>query len=298
VASVDTISGARDTLDVTAIKQPANARLLGLKNGAWSFTTFFEPNPASISTPGVPGSGTPVTNTNSVTVWVTVTGGTGTNVTINGVAQGSFDGTYAVPSGGTISLTYSVAPTWNWFQLGSEHSALIRFPTTDQIATYFRGTSMGGVAAAINSKQTDYDFTRDNTGNLTAKVDLAGNSFGMEWGEQLTVGIRTDTSATAGPVQDDGASSAFGAQAYLQLIALVGTNIDVAIQHATTSGGSYSNIIDFGSIATASVPTAVRAAVANTTTINEFLKVTTTGTFSFAQFAVVFCRNPIAGIVF
>lgn len=66
------------------------------------------------TTPGVPASGTPVTNTSPLPATVVVSGGTGTNVTINGVAQGTFDGTYTVPAGQTISLTYTVAPTWTW----------------------------------------------------------------------------------------------------------------------------------------------------------------------------------------
>jgi len=69
---------------------------------------------AGFSTPSVPASGTPVTNTSPLPASVVVSGGTGTNVAINGVAQGTFDGTYTVPAGGTISLTYTVAPTWTW----------------------------------------------------------------------------------------------------------------------------------------------------------------------------------------
>src|SRR5215469_2964064 len=70
---------------------------------------------AGATTPGVPLSGTPVTNTSPLPSTVVVSGGTGTNVTINGVAQGTFDGTYVVPgNGGTITLTYSSAPTWTW----------------------------------------------------------------------------------------------------------------------------------------------------------------------------------------
>lgn len=66
------------------------------------------------STPAVPASGTPVTNTSPLPATVVVSGGTGTNVAVNGIAQGTFDGTYTVPAGGTISLTYTVAPTWAW----------------------------------------------------------------------------------------------------------------------------------------------------------------------------------------
>lgn len=69
---------------------------------------------AGFSTPSVPASLTPVTNTSPLPATVVVSGGTGTNVSINGVLQGTFDGTYTVPAGGTIALTYSVAPTWTW----------------------------------------------------------------------------------------------------------------------------------------------------------------------------------------
>jgi hypothetical protein len=299
VASVDTISGARDVIDTTAIKQLANSRLYGLKNGNWSFTSFFDVT-GTTNAPGVPASGTPVVSTLNWSVFVTVTGGTGTQVSINGVNQGSFDGTYILPAFGTIILTYTAAPTWTWKAVGTEHSALSPLPTTDQVAMYFRGTGIGGIAAAINAKEIAYDGTRDNSGNLTFKVELTGNSFGMEWGEQLTPGISVLTTAGNLAFQDDGAGTTFGGQAYLQIFNLVGTNADVAIQSSTTSGGTYTNVtgLDFGSIAAASVPYAARVASTNVTSISEFVRVNVTGTFSYLQFAVAFMRNPIAGVVF
>ena len=45
---------------------------------------------------------------------VTVSGGTVTAVAVAGTATGVTAGTVIVPSGKTITLTYSVAPTWNW----------------------------------------------------------------------------------------------------------------------------------------------------------------------------------------
>lgn len=69
---------------------------------------------AGFSTPAVPASTTPVTNTSPVAATVVVTGGTVTNVAVNGVTAGSGDGTYTVPSGQAIAVTYSAAPTWTW----------------------------------------------------------------------------------------------------------------------------------------------------------------------------------------
>lgn len=72
------------------------------------------PAAPTVSTPAVPASGANVQNPNAFPVNVTITGGTLTNVTVNGVTVGTTDGTYLVPSGGTISVTYTVAPTWQW----------------------------------------------------------------------------------------------------------------------------------------------------------------------------------------
>lgn len=105
---------------------------------------------AGFSTPGVPLSGTPVTNTSPLPATVVVSGGTGTNVAINGVPQGTFDGTYTVPSGGTITLTYSAAPTWTWtLQTAFGAQAYLQ-------VTQFTGTS---VTAAVQDSADNSSFT-------------------------------------------------------------------------------------------------------------------------------------------
>jgi len=179
---------------------------------------------------------------------------------------------------------------------GQEHPALSTLPRTDVIATYARGTTLGNPAACINAKQVNYDPTRDNSGALTLKVDCQSNAYGLEWGKQLTAGLRTDGSATTGSAFDDGAASSFGGQAYFQLTAFSGTSVTIDIQSATSSGGSYSST----GLTTTAMTTigAQRLATSNATTINEFLKVVTTGTFTNAVFSVVFVRNATAGVVF
>jgi hypothetical protein len=289
VASVDKISGGPALLDVTSIKKSAMERIGALRDGDMQFTTYFE-SAGSVAAPGVPASATPVVSTYNTPVLVTVTGGTGTNVSINGVLQGTFDGTYVLPALGTIILTYTGAPTWSWTAVGAEHDALSALPRTDTIASYLRGTALGNQAACCNGKQVSYDPTRDNAGGLTLKVDVQANSFGLEWGTQVTAGLRTDTTATIGTAFDlGGAGTTFGAQAYLQLTGIVGTSVQVKVRHCTTSGGTYADLIDFGA------QTAVgsfRGTAAGT--VNEFLKITTTGTFTYAQFAVVFVLNQAA----
>lgn len=67
--------------------------------------------------PSFPGSTVPVQNTNTFPATVVVSGTTGTQVTVNGIVVNSTsaNGTYLVPSGATIAITYTVAGTWTWF---------------------------------------------------------------------------------------------------------------------------------------------------------------------------------------
>jgi hypothetical protein len=304
VSSLDTIGMPQGVLDLTGLTQKAYQRGKGLRDGDMSFTTFMDVNSPAVATPGVPGSGTPVVSTFNYTVRVTITGGTMSNVVVNGVSVGTGAGTYVVPAFGSITLTYTVAPTWNWFSLGTSHTVLSQYTqnSNDIIGSYFQGVtfsgnSIGQPAASMVSKQISYDPTRDSSGNLSLKIALQANAFGLEWGVQLTSGLRTDNGVLVGPFIDLGtpSSTAFGWQAYLHLIELVGTNVDVTITHSTTSGGTYTALADFGSQTAIG---AFRVQSANTVTVNEFVKVTTAGTFSQAVFAVNFIRNPVAGVVF
>ena len=171
----------------------------------------------------------------------------------------------------------------------SAHNAYSPLLLTDQVVSYLRGQALGNPVACCNARQVNYDPTRGADGMLTFAVDAQSDGFGLEWGVQITADPRTDTTATVGAAYDQGAGGTNGAQAYLQLVSLTGTNVDVAIQHSTTSGGSYSTIIDFGSQTAA--PVSVRGAV--TGTVDEFLKVVTTGTFTSAVFFVAFCLNLV-----
>lgn len=66
--------------------------------------------------PAVPGSTTAYTNYFPGPFDVTVAGGSVTGVAVNGTTLLTGDGTVTVPPAGTITLTYSVTPTWTWHQ--------------------------------------------------------------------------------------------------------------------------------------------------------------------------------------
>jgi hypothetical protein len=197
--------------------------------------------------------------------------------------------------GGEIDITsFFEASTGGMTPVGVAELAAL--PRTDTIMTYFRGQALQNPAACLVAKQLNYDPTRGTDASLTLAITGQANGYGLEWGEQLTAGLRTDLAATIGPAITDAAATTYGGQAYFQVIAFTGTSVTIDIQQATTSGGTYATTGLTSQAFTA--PGAQRVAVSNTTSIDQYLKVVTTGTFSHAVFAVAFMRNQVAGVVF
>lgn len=170
---------------------------------------------------------------------------------------------------------------------GAAHPALSALPRADTVAAYLRGAVLGGPAAALTGKQVNYDPSRDNSGALTLKVDVQANGSGLDWGVQATPGSRTDTTATDGDPLDNGAASTHGAQAYLQVVSVAGTSVTVTVQHSADDS-TYTDLIEFDAVAAGSV-SGQRKAV--TGTVDRYVRVSTSGTFSSAVLAVVFARN-------
>jgi hypothetical protein len=93
----------------------------------------------TVSQPAVPASTVAQQNTNGFPVKVVISGGTATSTSVNGVVVGAGDGTFTVPAFGSISVTYSVAPTWVWSYAGigtiqSPGAGLQLFTTSDETA--------------------------------------------------------------------------------------------------------------------------------------------------------------------
>lgn len=86
----------------------------------------------------------------------------------------------------------------SYFNQAGAHVPLSLLTTADVIATYTQGTTLGNPAASITAKQINYDPTRGQAGDLTAAVSTQSNSYGLEWGLQLTPGNFNSTSALTG----------------------------------------------------------------------------------------------------
>lgn len=180
---------------------------------------------------------------------------------------------------------------------GQNHPVLSTLPRTDVAASYLRGRGIGSPVASAIAKQVGYDGTRGDDGSLTFKVEAQSNSYGVDWGVQLTAGLRTDTTATNGTSLDTTASLSFGGQAFLHVTALTGTNVVVKIQDSADNS-SFSDVTGLTFTSVTAAHTAERLAVSNTSTIRRYVRVATTGTFTSATFVVGFTKNEVAGVVF
>lgn len=112
---------------------------------------------AGFTTPAVPASGTPVTNTSPLPATVVVTSGTVTAVAVNGVQAGTGDGTYTVPSGATVTLTYSAAPTWAW-----------TLQTTFGAQAYLQVTKFTGTSVTVTVQHSPDNATWSTLAAFTA----------------------------------------------------------------------------------------------------------------------------------
>ncbi len=101
----------------------------------------------------------------------------------------------------------------------------------------------------------------------------------------------------AGPSVDDGSSSAFGLQAYLQVTAFTGTDVTVKLQDSTDN---WADLSGAAFAATTAAGTSQRIATSNAATVNRYLRValTTSAGFTSATIAVAYNRNPLSGQVF
>jgi hypothetical protein len=165
-----------------------------------------------------------------------------------------------------------------------------KLPTADQNVVVALGSSAGDGFYGLVSKEADYNVngTYGSALATTASFSTTGGIV-PAFGEMLTAHVDTHASAGSGTVVDSGASSTNGGYGFLQVISVASGSVVVNLQESTSSGGSYSNFITFSTVATAGAPTAEVSAM--TGTVQRYIKVTTTGTFSNAKIVVGFSRS-------
>lgn len=178
------------------------------------------------------------------------------------------------------------------------HEVLSSLPTTDRHEVWATATTIGAPAACMVGKQIDYNPTRGQDGSLTIALSSLANGYGLEWGELLTAGTRTDSGATNGASLDLGTgSAAFGLQAYLQVISFTGTDVTISLEESSDdgSGDAFAAVTGGAFTEVTAGPTAERIQTARDQTVERYLRVvtSTTGGFSDLQFVVAVIRNDV-----
>lgn len=137
----------------------------------------------TVNTPAVPASTTPVQNPYPFPVTVVISGGTVTAVVVNGLTVGTGDGTYIVPSAGSISITYSVAPTWAWSQTTGTQNGIAN---PDFLIVYKNFVAGGNRLFSINATE-EWEFPGSHAGTLKGGDVLIAVGSGLNATGTLTL---------------------------------------------------------------------------------------------------------------
>jgi hypothetical protein len=184
---------------------------------------------------------------------------------------------------GEISFT-------TWFDDGTnlEHTALSVLPTSDVVVLYTRGVASDSPAAGLTAKQINYDGSKGSDKALTLNVQCLANSVPLEWGVLLTAGAITQSSSGSESSKDDSSSSSNGIAAYLQMIDINSGTPTITIEHSANNS-SWSTLLSFTAVANGNEPSAERVTASGT--VNRYLRITSTGTFSNAKIVVAYRRG-------
>lgn len=179
----------------------------------------------------------------------------------------------------------------------AEHDALkAKGSGADRVVTYFKGSAIGNMAAGLVAKQINFDWNRNADGTLMGTSDFQGNGYNLDYCEQLTAGKITHASASNGSSHNYGAATANGLAGYCQAFSLTSGSPTVKIQSSSDDGGSdaFADVsgATFGVVAANTGYHFVTSSL--TASIEQYLRVVTTGTFSTLVFAVCVTRFPVA----
>ena len=167
---------------------------------------------------------------------------------------------------------------------GQAHPALSALPTTTTHVLYAQGQAIGDVCAMLVALQVNYDPVRNEDRSLDFRIEAVSTAgVALEWGVMLSAADDTHSSATSSSSLDNGASSSDGAAAVLELIDISSGTPTVVVEDSANDS-TFATLISFTAVADGGEPTSERKTVSGT--VDRYVRVTTTGTFTNAKFAV------------
>lgn len=180
----------------------------------------------------------------------------------------------------------------NWFNdaAGQTHPALSGLPTTDVMAIVAMGNAVGDPAFFGVFKQVGYDPTKNADGSVTETIEGVGTVgsdqlIGTEWGKMLTALSDSFASASSAASYDDTAQTTDGVRAMIQPISL-GSGTPTVVIEDSANDSTWATLVTFGTVEV-NVPEEVMASG----TVDQYLRITTTGTFTDLVIALAYRRG-------
>lgn len=179
--------------------------------------------------------------------------------------------------------------TWFNDATDQEHDALKGLPTADILVLWAMGGAIGDAAFAMVAKQINYDWARSQDKSLQGMVRCENAGVAPEWCALLTPGNVTHTAAANGASLDNAAASSNGLVGHLHVTAFAGTTITVVVQESSDDGvgDPFTTKLSFAAVTADDSSERTTA----TGTVERYLRVSSSGTFTSADFVVAVRRG-------
>ena len=161
-----------------------------------------------------------------------------------------------------------------------------KIQTADQNVIVTMGTSRGDAACGFVAKQGTYNVDRSpgNAIATTVTYDLADGN-GLNWGVILTDGPeQTDSSATNSASVDNSASTSNGGTGLISVESLASGTATIKVQHSADNA-TFADLLTF-----TNVTGRTSERVSGGTTVNRYVRIQSSGTFSNLVFVAQFAR--------
>ncbi len=172
--------------------------------------------------------------------------------------------------------------------------ALMGLPTADVLAMWATGTTLGDPVASLNAKQVTSGWNRAADGSLIGSIQAQSNLYPLEWGILLAPAtVHGSATDETGYIESGGAQTALGGVGFLHHNSADSGTVEYDIEDSSDStdgdNGAWANLLAFSDVATPWAQIAERVEV--TGTVEKYVRASTNGTFTNADFAMSFRRG-------
>ena len=187
-----------------------------------------------------------------------------------------------------IGLGDSTLTVNGWFDnaAGMSHDAFKSIAGDSEVIMTM-GTSRGDAACGMVADQSSYNIDRSQGSAIATTVEFStSDGAGLNWGVVLTDGPeQTDSSATNSTAVDNTSSSASGGIGLISVESIASGTATVKVQHSSDNV-TFADLITFTGV-TARTSEAISA----TGTVNRYVRIQSSGTFSNLVFVAQFSRS-------